>query len=213
MKTQIEFKQVTYGYPKRDKPVFKGFHQTFAAPVTILRGASGCGKSTLLRLAAGYLPPQEGSILVPGGTPDRTAFQRANLGFVFQQYNLLPLATLSRNLQIAARFAGKSSREAEQNSQRWLDTLGIAEYARCLPGELSGGQVQRAALARALAKDPGVLLLDEPTSGLDHDNTSIFAHALETWLGPDKIAVISSHDPRLVSTANEILELDSHLPA
>ena len=82
---------------------------------------------------------------------------------------------------------------------------------------LAGGIIRRASPTRrpgtALAKDPGVLLLDEPTSGLDHDNTSIFAHALETWLEPGKIAIISSHDPRIVGTANEIFELDSQLPA
>lgn len=128
---------------------------------------------------------------------------------MFQQFNLLPLATISRNLQIAARFAGIPRKDAAKNAAKWLEVLGIAEHAQSLPGELSGGQVQRAALARALAKDPQVLLLDEPTSGLDQDNTSIFAEALQTWSHPGKIALISSHDPRLVDTANEVFELDS----
>ncbi len=205
--------EVTYGYPKRSQQVFQDFNHTFRAPVTILRGPSGCGKSTLLRLAAGYLPPCQGKILTPEGTPPDLIYQKTQLGFVFQQFNLLPLATISRNLQIAARFAGYSAKESKHNTQHWLQTLGIAEYADSLPGELSGGQVQRAALARALAKDPQVLLLDEPTSGLDLENTSIFADALKTWLKPGKIAIISSHDPRLVDTADEIFELDSHLSA
>lgn len=213
LKTQIEFLDVTYGYPKRSQQVFQKFNHTFMAPVTILRGPSGCGKSTLLRLAAGYLPPSQGKILTPENTPPNLTFQKTQLGFVFQQFNLLPLATVSRNLQIAARFAGLSAKDSRDNTQHWLQILGIAEYADSLPGELSGGQVQRAALARALAKDPQVLLLDEPTSGLDLENTSIFAEALKTWLKPGKIALVSSHDPRLVNTADEIFEMDSHLSA
>ena len=209
----IEFRNVTFRYPKRTEWVFRNFNHTFQAPITILRGPSGCGKSTLLRLAAGYLPPASGSIHTTDGKPPDPHFQKKKLGFVFQQFNLLPLATVSRNLQIAARFAGMSATEAQNNAQKWMEVLGIAEHAKHLPGELSGGQVQRAALARALSKNPRVLLLDEPTSGLDLENTSIFAEALQTWMKPGNIALISSHDPRLVDIANEIFELDRRLPA
>ncbi|MDB6068798.1 MAG: transporter related [Pedosphaera sp.] len=193
--------------------IIEKFRGTFKPGVTLVKGASGCGKSTLLRLLAGFLRPQSGGIFTPFvSAPTDHAFQRQALGFVFQQLNLLPLATVRRNLALAGSLAGLSSQQIEINSDRWLRLLGLETYASRLPQSLSGGQQQRAAIARALVKDPAVLLLDEPTSGLDDLNTRVITRALEQFVIGNRICVVSSHDPRLEHLAHEVLDFNRFLP-
>jgi ABC-type lipoprotein export system ATPase subunit len=162
---------------------------------------------------AGYLAPCSGSIATPlGGRPTEPEFQRRHLGYVFQQLNLLPLATVSRNLTLAASLAGLSSTETSERAARWLQLLGIEAFATRLPKSLSGGQQQRAAIARALVKEPSVLLLDEPTSGLDDLNTRVIGGALRKFITGGRICVICSHDQRLEPLADEILDFNCFLP-
>jgi ABC-type lipoprotein export system ATPase subunit len=204
---------VSFRYKPAQPWVIEQFHHVFRPGVTLVKGASGCGKSTLLRLLAGFLEPQAGIITTPfGESPTNSEFQRRNLGFVFQQLNLLPLATVRRNLALAASLAGISPEKITDNSTRWLQLLGLGPYAERLPESLSGGQQQRAAIARALVKDPGVILLDEPTSGLDDLNTRVIVQALQRFVLGDRICVISSHDSRLETLANEILDFNRFLP-
>lgn len=189
------------------------FDYAFKPGITMVKGASGCGKSTLLRLLAGFLEPQSGTILTPRGCkPGDRRFQCQDLGFVFQQLNLLPLATVERNLILAASLAGLPASQVEVNSARWLQLLGLEQYSERLPKSLSGGQQQRAAIARALVKEPTVLLLDEPTSGLDDLNTRVITNALKQFVATDRICVVSSHDSRLESLADEILDFNRFLP-
>jgi ABC-type lipoprotein export system ATPase subunit len=197
-----------------DRPwVIEDFCKDFPPGFTLIKGASGCGKSTLLRLLAGYLPPQNGTIQTPDGfDPTDPIFQRCQLGFVFQQLNLLPLATVLRNLELAGSLAGLSSEQIRAGSDRWLQSLGLSQFATRRPQSLSGGQQQRAAIARALIKEPGILLLDEPTSGLDDLNTEVIAHALKDYVRGPKICVICSHDTRLYSIAHEIVDFNCFLP-
>ena len=197
-----------------DRPwVMEDFNNAFAPGITLIKGASGCGKSTLLRLLAGFLKPCRGRILTPDGNePNDTEFQRRELGFVFQQLNLLPLATVQRNLELAASIAGLANRAIADNSTRWLGLLGLEPFARRMPGSLSGGQQQRAAIARALVKEPRVLLLDEPTSGLDDLNTRVITRALEHFVTDERWCVISSHDSRLEHLAHEVLDFNRFLP-
>jgi ABC-type multidrug transport system ATPase subunit len=198
----------------RDQPwIIQHFDGSFAPGITLIKGASGCGKSTLLRLLAGYLEPCFGSILTPSGEgPGEAEFQRRRLGYVFQQLNLLPLATVRRNLTLAASLAGLSIAETAARSGRWLQLLGIEEFANRLPNSLSGGQQQRAAIARALVKEPTVLLLDEPTSGLDELNARVISRALQQFVTAGRICVICSHDSRLEFLADEILDFNCFLP-
>ncbi|HWF18037.1 MAG TPA: ATP-binding cassette domain-containing protein [Verrucomicrobiae bacterium] len=198
----------------RERPwVIGDFNYTFAPGITLIKGASGCGKSTLLRLLAGFLKPEQGKIITPlGSAPTDAEFQRRDLGFVFQQLNLLPLATVQRNLALAASIAGLQDESIAENSTRWLGLLGLEPYVKRLPHSLSGGQQQRAAIARALVKEPRVLLLDEPTSGLDDLNTRVITRALEHFVTGERICVISSHDARLEHLANEILDFNRFLP-
>ncbi|MDB6019433.1 MAG: transporter related [Pedosphaera sp.] len=199
---------------KPDRPwVLERFRHTFRPGVTLVRGASGCGKSTLLRLVAGFLEPQQGRIITPLGTaPTDIGFQRRALGFVFQQLNLLPLASVQRNLALAGSLAGLPAEQIADNSGHWLRVLGLEPYAKRLPQSLSGGQQQRAAIARALVRDPVVLLLDEPTSGLDDLNARVIVRALEQFVTGNRICVVSSHDTRLEILANETLDFNRFLP-
>jgi ABC-type lipoprotein export system ATPase subunit len=204
---------ISFRYKPIQPWVIERFSYQFKPGMTLVRGASGCGKSTLLRLLAGFLEPQTGTITTPQGkAPADTEFQRRNLGFVFQQLNLLPLATVRRNLALAGSLAGIADAQIAVNSSRWLQLLGLEPYAERLPQSLSGGQQQRAAIARALVKEPGVLLLDEPTSGLDDLNTRVIAGALKRFVVGDRICVVSSHDSRLETLANEILDFNCFLP-
>jgi ABC-type lipoprotein export system ATPase subunit len=206
-------RQVSFRYHPRSRWVIDQFTHSFPAGVTFIKGASGCGKSTLLRLLAGYLLPEKGSITTPaGGDPRDASFQRQTLGFVFQQINLLPLASVARNLELAGSLAGLSHEETRARSSHWLSLLGLGEMARTRPGSLSGGQQQRAAIARALIKEPSVLLLDEPTSGLDDLNTQVIIQVLREFVSGPRICVICSHDSRLHPIAHEILDFNRFLP-
>ena len=204
---------ISFRYQPESPWIIEQFNYAFKPGITLVKGASGCGKSTLLRLLAGFLEPQAGRIVTPlGPPPTDTQFQRRELGFVFQHLNLLPLATVQRNLALAASLAGLSAETLAANSERWLRFLGLEPYARRLPKSLSGGQQQRAAIARALVKEPRVLLLDEPTSGLDDLNTRVITRALEHFVTGDRICVVSSHDSRLEHLAHEILDFNCFLP-
>lgn len=204
---------ISFRYRKDGPWVIEKFQGTFKPGVTILKGASGCGKSTLLRLLAGFLQPQSGAIFTPFiSAPTDHTFQRHALGFVFQQLNLLPLATVRRNFALAGSLAGLSSQQIEANSARWVHLLGLEPYISRMPHSLSGGQQQRAAIARALVKDPMVLLLDEPTSGLDELNTRVITRALEQFVVGNRICVVCSHDPRIEHLGDEILDFNCFLP-
>ncbi|CAM2894971.1 ABC transporter ATP-binding protein [Rariglobus hedericola] len=192
----FDLQSVSFAYPGRP-PVFNALTRTLPAGLTLLRGPSGCGKSTLLKLLAGFLPPDSGRVLTAAGTPPDAEFQRLRVGFVFQQFNLLPLATVRRNLELAGNLAGLSSQAIATAADHWLAHLDLMALADVRAETLSGGQLQRAALARALLKNPDVLLLDEPTSGLDDAHVARIDALLADWLATGRSAVVSTHDPRL----------------
>lgn len=204
---------LSFRYTRKTPWVIREFSHDFRPGITLIKGASGCGKSTLLRLLAGYLEPADGSIELPDGrNPRDPRFQRRELGFVFQQLNLLPLATVARNLEMAGTLAGLSSEDTAEKTQRWLGLLGLREFADRRPASLSGGQQQRAAIARALIKEPIVLLLDEPTSGLDDLNTQVIANTLRQFVTGPRYCVICTHDHRLDFLAHEVLDFNRFLP-
>ena len=206
---KINLQSVSYRYPQAKLPVFEALDLQLKPGVTLAKGFSGCGKSTLLRLIAGLITPAAGRIVTdsphPVGSP---TYLRLEIGFVFQQLNLLPLASVERNIRLAVEMAGGDSR----NVQRWIDLLGLTKYAASKPARLSGGQQQRASIARALAKLPSILLLDEPTSGLDDLNTTVISQAIRHALAPGSVCLIATHDKRLDPIADEILDFNTFLP-
>ncbi len=207
----IECSDLSFRYGKEF--VFDSFSHSFSSGISLIKGYSGCGKSTLLKLIAGYLHPQKGyiEVPVPWHRPGKK-FQREGLGFVFQQLNLLPLANLSGNMNLVGSLAGMPSRQTKERSDLLFEKLGLTEFRKKKPGSLSGGQQQRAAIARALIKNPKVLLLDEPTSGLDDDNTKVIKQLLDTSLPKNCICILSSHDHRLEEIADEIIDFNLRLP-
>ncbi len=202
---------ISFGYSK--ELVFESFSHSFQEGITLIKGYSGCGKSTLLKLIAGYLAPQQGTIRLPEPwcVPDKK-FQREGLGFVFQQLNLLPLASLEGNLSIVSSVAGIPQGVSQERMTDLFGRLGLRELSKRKPSALSGGQQQRAAVARALIKRPQVLLLDEPTSGLDEMNTKVIKDLLASSLPKGCICIVSSHDYRLEEIADEIVDFNIRLP-
>jgi ABC-type lipoprotein export system ATPase subunit len=206
---KIKCQRLSYRYPKAKSAVFEDLAIEFRSHVTLLKGYSGCGKSTLLRLAAGLLQPTSGQIEIEGlRRPGSREFFRKELSFVFQNLNLLPLASIERNLQLSSHIAGISN----DSSQKWLELLGLWDLRKRSVEQLSGGQRQRVAIARALAKQPKVLFLDEPTSGLDDDNTAIIKNAVREFTSTGAtICVTATHDQRLEEIADELVDFHTFL--
>jgi ABC-type lipoprotein export system ATPase subunit len=205
--------ELWFRYHARTPWIIQNFSHEFQPGIIVIKGASGCGKSTLLRMLAGYLEPTRGIITTPSGRPPTCKdYQRQEVGFVFQQLNLLPLATVERNLEMAGSLAGLNGDVIRERTGHWLQTLGLGEFGKRRPSSLSGGQQQRAAIARALVKEPQILLLDEPTSGLDDLNTQVICRALQNFITGPRICVICSHDARIDPFAHEILDFNRFLP-
>jgi len=147
-----------------------------AGEFVALMGPSGCGKSSLLHLCGAMDRPTSGTLSLEGralaslGDDALTAMRRTRIGFVFQFFNLLPTLTLGDNIALPALLAGASSSEAEQQAAALAGRVGIAHRLRHFPQEVSGGEMQRAAIARALVHRPALLVADEPTGNLDSDN-------------------------------------------
>ena len=175
--------------PERDADVV-ALHDVSleAGPKTFicLLGPSGCGKTTLLNLVAGFLVPTEGEVRVDGQTVTRPTSDR---GVVFQDYALFPWLTVQQNVQFGPRVRGYSTADREVIADRYLTMVGLTEFRRRYPHELSGGMKQRVAIARALANQPSILLLDEPFGALD-------AMTRETM--QDELLALTAQEPKLV---------------
>lgn len=155
-------------------------------------GPSGCGKTSLLRVLAGYETPTQGSITVDGQPhtqPD------AEVGVVFQQPNLFPWLTIEKNVDFGPRMKGVDPEERRQRVSHFLDMVGLLEAARKLPFQLSGGMKQRAAIARALAANPKIILMDEPFGALDaFTRESMQLNLHEIWSKTHKSIFFITHD-------------------
>ncbi|MEJ5329273.1 MAG: ABC transporter ATP-binding protein [Desulfobaccales bacterium] len=148
--------------------------QVAAGEFLAITGKSGCGKSTLLHLIGGLEAPSQGRVVVAGRDlatlheQELTLFRRDYVGVVFQAFNLLPLLTLEENVALPRVLQGVSYAQAAAEARQWLARVGLSDRATHKPHQVSGGEMQRAALARALINRPAMLLADEPTGNLDH---------------------------------------------
>ncbi len=183
--------------------------------MTFLVGPSGCGKTTLISVIAGLLDATGGEVHLFGENiaqlpeQQRITFRRKNLGFVFQQYNLLPALTAAENAAVPLLAAGVKRREAVDRARALLVKLGLEKRADALPNKLSGGQQQRVALARALVHEPRLIVCDEPTAALDHKTGEAVMELLaESAVHPDRAVIVVTHDNRVFHFAETIAHMD-----
>ena len=187
--------------------------------VLLVMGPSGSGKTTLLLMLGGLLRPTSGSILVEPGdgavdlavTPERQLpkLRAHTFGFIFQDYALLDALTATENIAVATNLAGLRGSAATARARDLLERVGLSHRATARPSQLSGGEQQRVAVARALANDPPVLLADEPTANLDASRGRDLARLLRRLADEDnRSVVIVSHDDRLREVADRVMWLE-----
>ncbi|MHB1571095.1 MAG: ABC transporter ATP-binding protein [Solirubrobacteraceae bacterium] len=180
-----------------------------------LMGPSGSGKTTLLNLIGGLDSPTEGTLAVAGERIDRLGqgalarWRATHVGFVFQFYNLLPMLSAQRNVELPLLLTKLSGSQRRRNAGVALQLVGLADRATHKPGELSGGQQQRVAIARAIVSDPTLLVCDEPTGDLDRQSAEDVLTLLQRLNREHgKTIVMVTHDPKAAEHAGRILQLD-----
>lgn len=180
-----------------------------------LMGPSGSGKTTLLNLLGGLDHPTSGSITVGGERIDQLSekalarWRAGHVGFVFQFYNLLPVLTAQRNVELPLLLTNLSGRARNEHAATALEIVGLKDRAKHKPNELSGGQQQRVAIARALVSDPTLLVCDEPTGDLDRATADEILELLQMLNREHgKTIVMVTHDPRAADYARHIVHLD-----
>jgi putative ABC transport system ATP-binding protein len=182
--------------------------------MTLLAGPSGCGKTTLISIIAGLLDPTTGSLEVLGQDLTKMPagqlvdFRAANLGFVFQQYNLLPSLTAAENACLPLLVAGVPRRKALERARSVLERVGLEPRADAYPSQLSGGQQQRVAIARALVHGPRLLVCDEPTAALDGQaGQTVMELFQEVAVEPNRAVIIVTHDERVLRYGERIVHM------
>ena len=180
-----------------------------------LMGPSGSGKTTLLNLIGGLDQPTSGSITVAGQQLEKLSakalarWRAEKIGFVFQFYNLLPVLTAQRNVELPLLLTKLSAAQRKKNAATALQIVGLEDRGSHKPGELSGGQQQRVAIARALVADPTLLICDEPTGDLDRDTADEILDLLALLNREHgKTIVMVTHDPKAADHARHVLHLD-----
>ncbi|MBB3149513.1 NitT/TauT family transport system ATP-binding protein [Phyllobacterium trifolii] len=171
--------------------------------VTVV-GPSGCGKSTALNIAAGLMQPSEGEVLIDGMPVDGPGPER---GVIFQQYALFPWLTVRQNVEFGLRIKGEPAARRREIAERFIDLVGLSDFADSLPKTLSGGMKQRCAIARAYAVDPTILLMDEPFGALDAlTRVQLQDQLLETWSRERRTVMFITHDvDEAVYLANRVI--------
>ena len=180
-----------------------------------LMGPSGSGKTTLLNLIGGLDRPDEGEIVVAGERIDKLSnrqlarWRARNVGFVFQFYNLMPMLTAERNVELPLLLTNLSRARRRQNVQAAMQLVGLADRASHKPSELSGGQQQRVAITRALVADPSLLVCDEPTGDLDRHTAEEILDLMRTLnRTQNKTIIMVTHDPKAAEYASRQVHLD-----
>lgn len=179
-----------------------------------LVGPSGCGKTTLISLMAGLLIPTSGSVALLGTdlaslAGDRlVSFRSRHIGFVFQQFNLIPALTATENVAVPLLLQGVGYREAQTRATQMLERLEMGKHLHKQPVQMSGGQQQRVAVARSLVHDPQVLICDEPTASLDAQAGQLVMELLqEVAASPSRAVIVVTHDNRILPFATRVVHL------
>ncbi|MFJ7157216.1 ABC transporter ATP-binding protein [Streptomyces sp. NPDC101118] len=179
-----------------------------------LKGRSGAGKTTLLNLVGGLDGPDRGRVVIDGtaldglGAEELLELRRDRIGFVFQNFGLIPILTAAENVGVPLRLRRTDPRERDERVALLLALVGLADHADQRPTELSGGQQQRVAIARALANRPSLLIADEPTGQLDAATGLTIMELLRSVVRSEGVtALVATHDPQLLDLADRVLEL------
>lgn len=196
--------------------VFDGLELDLAeGSFTALMGPSGSGKSTLLNLVAGLDRPTNGTVVVAGAEVNAMSaaqlagWRARHIGFVFQSYNLLPVLTARQNVELPLLLTRLSRAERREHVETALGVVGLGDRAEHFPRQLSGGQEQRAAIARAVVSDPTIILLDEPTGQLDAHSAAEILDLLQRLNREfHKTILMVTHDPHAAGAAATVLHLD-----
>jgi len=214
----IRIRGLSKGYRRGDQviPVLLDLDMDVAAGEFVaLMGPSGSGKSTLLNLIAGIDKPSSGTIEIGGvdiaelSEGELADWRAANVGFVFQFYNLLPVLSAQDNVELPLLLTGLSSRQRAERARLVLGLVGLADRADHYPNELSGGQQQRVAIARALVSDPLLIVADEPTGDLDRVTGEEILGLLEQLVVEmGKTIVMVTHDPKAAARARRLVHLE-----
>ena len=214
----IEIRDLAKAYTrgKQRVPVLQGVNLDVAAgDFFALMGPSGSGKTTLLNLIGGLDTPSAGSIVIGGQRVDRLGgaalarWRAAHVGFVFQFYNLLPMLSAQKNVELPLLLTKLSAAERRKRAAIALQLVGLADRAGHKPSELSGGQQQRVAIARAIVTDPTLLVCDEPTGDLDRASAEEVLSLLQRLNREHgKTIVMVTHDPRAAEHASHMVHLD-----
>jgi putative ABC transport system ATP-binding protein len=190
----------------------------YPGELTLLMGPSGSGKTTLLSILGCILAPTEGEVTIAGEslaglTPEQLAdVRRRHVGFIFQSYNLFPTLNAMENIRLALDVRGMNPREAQQKAELALREVGLGHRLKGYPRNLSGGEQQRVAVARALAGAPSVILADEPTAALDSENGHAVMKLLSEIAKDKSRAVLAvTHDPRTHAYADRIIRIEDGL--
>lgn len=217
----VRIRGVTKSFGKGEQRVaaLKGIDWDVAkGRMSLLVGPSGCGKTTLLSVIAGILNCDQGEVTIFGqdvtrmSDRQRTRFRSKRIGFVFQQYNLLPALTAAENAAIPLVIAGWAKPRAVARASEVLHSIGMGKKLKSLPSQLSGGQQQRVAIARALVHEPSLLVCDEPTAALDHETgNTVMQLLIEAAVRPDRAVVVVTHDNRVFHFGDTIAHMDDGL--
>jgi putative ABC transport system ATP-binding protein len=225
-KNIIDIKKVekTYFVGDNHVPVLKDLDFSVEqGEFVAITGPSGNGKSTLLNMITGIDKPTSGEVFVNGfsvhemNENELAIWRGENVGIIFQFFQLLPSLSLMQNIVMPMEFAGKYRRkERRQRAMELLEVVGLSDQAHKLPGMVSGGQQQRAAIARALANDPAILIADEPTGNLDSQTAETIFDLFQTLVSNGKTMLMVTHDielaqrmPRIIEIRNGIVACDS----
>lgn len=212
----VEAREVHKKYHQMEKPVHavRGISlQVRPGDYIAIAGPSGCGKSTLLHLLGALDTPTEGDVLWQGESignwaeSRRTRLRLENIGFVFQRFYLLPMLTAQENVELPMREVGLPAAERVKRARSLLDSVGLADRHGHRPAQLSGGEMQRIAIARALANRPQLLLADEPTGELDAATGVEIAELFGRFNREGLTIVVVTHNQELASTAKQVLHM------
>jgi putative ABC transport system ATP-binding protein len=203
----------SYQMDEVEVPVLNGINLLIRpALFTVLLGPSGSGKTTLLNLLGCIDRPGQGTVTIAGrpvadmSDDELSDFRAANIGFVFQSFNLIPVLSAYENIEYPLVLAGLAPERRAQRVTKLLELVGLADRARNLPGQLSGGQRQRVAIARALARKPKLVIADEPTANLDSQTGAAVLGLMRLMQRRYRISfVFASHDPSLIKAADDLI--------